>query len=167
MYHPLFLYLAKRIFYGLQQGTHMKNSQMVKKLKARVEVIEDIDQEIGAYSKLVGEELAKYLKEIIMDLADATPAHTVEAKSRARERFLEVILLCAMYCSHAKGQLLQVLRNDALERKSTFPSTLAQVLEMVNDYSVTAPAAHPTGGYEGVAFAQEASESTANRSRQK
>ena len=39
MYPPLSLYLAKRSVYRLRQGLHMNNTQLVKTLKARVEVV--------------------------------------------------------------------------------------------------------------------------------
>ena len=98
-----------------------------------------------------------------MDPADATPAHTVKDKRRARERYPVVILLCAVDRGRSGGQILQELRNDALKGKLTFPSTLAKAMAMVNEYSAMASAAHLTSGYEGVAFMQEVSESSTSR----
>ena len=103
IYHPLSLYLAKRSVYGIQQGPHMTNAQLVKKLKTRVEVVQDIGGGIGTDSKLVEDELAKYIKEIVVDLADATPAQNVEAKRSAQKRYLAVILLCAVDRGRARG----------------------------------------------------------------
>ena len=39
-YHPLSLYMAKKRVFGLQQGPHMTNAQLVEKPKVRVEVID-------------------------------------------------------------------------------------------------------------------------------
>ena len=103
IYHPLSLYLAKKSVYGIQQGPHMTNAQLVKKLKTRVEVVQDIGGGTGTDSKLVEDELAKYIKEIVVDLADATPAQNVEAKRSAQKRYLAVILLCAVDRGRARG----------------------------------------------------------------
>ena len=51
MYHPLSLYLEKISVYGLQQGPHMTNAQLLEKLKARVEVVKDIGGYIITDSK--------------------------------------------------------------------------------------------------------------------
>ena len=51
MYHPLSLYLEKISVYGLQQGPHMTNAQLLEKLKARVEVFKDIGGYIITDSK--------------------------------------------------------------------------------------------------------------------
>ena len=71
----------------------MTNAQLVKKLKARVEVFEEISGAIRAYSNLIEDKLAKYLNDITVDPADAQTAHTTEAKKQSRERYLEVILM--------------------------------------------------------------------------
>ena len=115
----------------------------------------------------MGYDLANYLKDIVVYLANATPVPTVEAKRRAQEQFLALTLLYAVDRGHAGGGLLQGLRNNARKVQSAFPSTLAKALAMVNDYSATAPVAQPTDRSKGVEFAQEASESTANRGRHK
>ena len=73
MYHPLSLYLTKRSVYRPQQGPHTKNAQLVKKLKYRVEVVEEIVGETGMESKLVAYELTKYFKEIVVDPSYSTP----------------------------------------------------------------------------------------------
>ena len=39
-YHPLSLYLAKKSLYGMQQEPHIANSQLVDKMKARVDMVE-------------------------------------------------------------------------------------------------------------------------------
>ena len=74
----------------------MTNAQLVEKLKARVKVIEDIGGAIRINSKLVEDELTKYIKEIAVDLSNALSSHIAEAKRRAREQYLAVILLYMM-----------------------------------------------------------------------
>ena len=105
MYHPISLYLEKRSIYGLQEGPYMPNAQLVKNFKSGVEVLEDIGRGIGTDSKLVEYDLTRYLKEITVDPADATPAQTVEAKRCAREQYLVVILLCAVDHGRSVGRL--------------------------------------------------------------
>ena len=38
-YHPLSMYLVNKSVYGLQQGPHITNAQLVNKLKAIVDVV--------------------------------------------------------------------------------------------------------------------------------
>ena len=83
MYHPLSLYLAKISVCMLQQVPQMTNAQLVDKLRATVEVVEEIGGEFGTDSQLVGGDIAKYLKEIVVEPSDATPSHTGKAKRRA------------------------------------------------------------------------------------
>ena len=83
----------------------MPNAQLVKNFKSGVEVLEDIGGGIGTDSKLVKDDLTRYLKEITVDPADATPAQTVEAKRCAREQYLVVILLCAVDHGRSVGRL--------------------------------------------------------------
>ena len=45
-YYPLSLYMANNSVYRLQQGPHMTKTQLVDKLKARVEVVKEIGGEI-------------------------------------------------------------------------------------------------------------------------
>ena len=52
-YHPLYLYLAKNSMCRLQQVPHVTNTQLVEKIKARVEVVEEVCRGIRVDSKLV------------------------------------------------------------------------------------------------------------------
>lgn len=61
-YHPLSLYMSKKSVYGLQQVTHMKNAQMVKKLKTTVVVVDKIDEAVVVNANLVYDELLSYIK---------------------------------------------------------------------------------------------------------
>ena len=88
MYPPLSLYIAKRSVYRLRQGLHMNNTQLVKTLKARVEVVEEIARVIRTDSKLVEYKFAKYLKDIIVEPADATPVHTIKEKGAPKSNTL-------------------------------------------------------------------------------
>ena len=153
-YHPLSLYLAKKIVYGLKQGPHMTNAQLVKKLKAIVEVVKEIGGAIGVDSNMVREKLAAYLKEIMVDLSDTKTAHTIEAQRREHGRYLIVILLCAAERGRTGGRLLQERINDNLKGQSTFPAMIAVALATINDYSNMAPTTQTRSGYEGVAFDQ-------------
>ena len=85
-YHPLSLYLSKNSMCGLQQDPNTTSTILLEKLKARVEVVEEIGGGIGVDSKLVKDELVSYLKDIAMDPADVKTAHTIETKRRVRER---------------------------------------------------------------------------------
>ena len=115
MYHPLSLYFAKRGVYRLQQGPHTTNAQLVKRLKSRVEVIKEIGRAIGTNSKLLEYKLTNYIKEIVVYPADTLPAHIVEEKRCAQERYLAVILICAVERGRADRQLLQELSNNSLK----------------------------------------------------
>ena len=96
----------------------------------------------------------------MVDPDDALPAHIVEAKTRAQDLYLAVVLLCTVDIGRAVGRVLQELSNDSLKGKSKFLATLAKALAMFNNYSYTAPEAQPTSGYEGVAFVQDAARAT-------
>ena len=73
----------------------MENAQLVTKLKARVQVVEEIGGSIEADAKLIEYEIASYLKDIGVETSNAQAAHTTEAHSRAWERYIEAILLIA------------------------------------------------------------------------
>ena len=118
----------------LQQGYMMTNTQLVYKVKARVEVVEEIGGSIGADPNLTEDEIATYLKETGVDEDNARTIHTTEAKKRDREHYLAVILLNAAYHNQTGGQLIQELKNDALKGQSTFTGTLAEVLAILNYY---------------------------------
>ena len=132
-YHPLSLYMAKKRVFGLQQGPHMTNAQLVEKPKVRVEVIEEIGGAIEADTNLVKQKLAAYLKDIMVDSADVNTAHTTEAQRRALEQYLAVILLCAEDRVRADRRILKELKNDVLKGQSAFPATQAEALAMVTE----------------------------------
>ena len=52
-YHPLSLYSSTQSVYCLQHGTMMTNTQLVDKLKSRLEVVEEIGGSIGADPNLL------------------------------------------------------------------------------------------------------------------
>ena len=137
IYYLLSLY-SSTVVYCLQQGPMMTNTQLGDKLKARVEVVEGIGGSIGAYPKLIEDEIATYIKKIGLDAANAKTIHTTEAKNQAQERYLAVILLSAEYCNRTRGQLIQLIKNGALKSQSTLPVTLSEALDMINNYSTTA-----------------------------
>ena len=140
----------------------MTNVQLVDKLKPGVEVVEEIGVSIGADPNLIVDELATYLKEIGVDATNARTIHTTEAKKRAQESYLVIILLSAVDCNRTGGRLLQELKNDAIKGQFTLPGTLEEALVMINKYSATSSTLRATGSYEQVAFAQkeEAAENT-------
>ena len=57
----------------------MTNAQLVDKLKARVEVVEEIDGSIGSDPNLIKDELDAYLKEIGVDASNSQASHTTWA----------------------------------------------------------------------------------------
>ena len=71
----------------------MTNTQLVYKVKARVEVVEEIGGSIGADPNLTEDEIATYLKETGVDADNSRSTHTTESKNRAWDCYLDVILL--------------------------------------------------------------------------
>ena len=61
-YHPLSLYMAKQIMYRLHQGPDTTNTQLAKKIKEIVEVIEEIGGTINVDTKRVEDKLTVYIK---------------------------------------------------------------------------------------------------------
>ena len=57
----------------------MTNAQLVDKLKARVEVVEEIYGSIGSDPNLIKDELDAYLKEIGVDASNSQASHTTWA----------------------------------------------------------------------------------------
>ena len=111
----------------------MTSTQLVEKLKARVEVVEEIGGSIGANPKLIEDELTKSVKEIGVDAANYKTIHTTEAKKQAQERYLAVILLSVRDRNQNRGRLLQLLKNGSLKDQYAFPVTLSEALEIIND----------------------------------
>ena len=101
------------------------NTQLVDKLKARVEVVEEIGGSIGADPKLIEDELATYIKEIGVDADNSKTIHTTEANNQAHERYLAVIMLSKSDHNRDGGRLLQELKNEALKGQYAFPVTTA------------------------------------------
>ena len=102
--------MAKKSVFGLQHSPHTTNTQLVEKLKVRVEVVEEIGGAKGVNNKLVKHKLAAYLKEIMVDPADVNTAHITKAQRRAREKYTVVILLRAADRGRAGRQILQELK---------------------------------------------------------
>ena len=141
----------------------MKNSHLVEKLRARVEVVKEIGGAVGFNTKLVNDELAAHLKDIAVSLPGANNTHTTKTHRRARERYLAVILICASDRGRSIIRLLQELKNDALKGQSALPTTLAEAIAIINSYSALAPTPQLTDGYKGVAFAQKEEGSALNK----
>ena len=112
----------------------MNNTQLVDTLKARVEVVEGIGGSIGAYPKLIEDEISTYIKKIGLDAANAKTIHTTESKNQAQERYLSIILLSAEYRNRTIGRLLQLIKNGDLKGQSASPVTLSESLAMLNKY---------------------------------
>ena len=85
----------------------MKNAQLVEKLKARVEVVEEIGGSIGAEPNLIKDELSAYFKEIGVETSNSQAFHTTDAQRQARECYLAFVLLSAVDRKRAGGHLLQ------------------------------------------------------------
>ena len=81
--------------------------------------MEEIGGSIGADPKLIDDELAIYVREIGVYAAYARTIHITEAKERAWENYLAVILLSATDSNRTRGRLLQELKNGALKGQST------------------------------------------------
>ena len=58
-------------------------TQLVEKLKARVEVVYEIGGSIGDYPKLIEDKLGTYIKQIVADAYSAGILHTNETKKQA------------------------------------------------------------------------------------
>ena len=85
----------------------MTNTHLVDKLKARVDLVEESVGSIGTDTKLIGDELATYIKEIGVDADHFRTTHTTEAKKQAQESYLAVILLSEEDRNQNRGRLLQ------------------------------------------------------------
>ena len=133
----------------------MTNAQLVDKLKARVEVVEEIYGSIGSDPNLIKDELDAYLKEIGVDASNSQASHTTWAQSQTGEKYISIILLSAADSNWSGGRLLQELKNYTLKGKFTFPGTLVEALVMLNDYSATASMLRSTDGYDQFPFAQK------------
>uniref|UniRef100_A0A7S4MY55 Uncharacterized protein n=1 Tax=Odontella aurita TaxID=265563 RepID=A0A7S4MY55_9STRA len=147
--------MAKRSVYTLWKGTCTVNAQIVEKLKARVEVVEEIGGLIGDDPKLVETKLAAYLQEEGVSAANATADHKKEEKRRVKEKYLAVVLLCDADCSRAGGPFLKEIKNNALKGQKTFPNSVAEGFGIMNDYSAAASAPKLINDSEGVEFVQE------------
>ena len=112
----------------------MTNAQLVTKLKAIVEVVEEIGGSIGSGKMLIEDELNAYPKEIGVNTSSAKAAHTTKAQMRSQEIYLDGILLSAADCNRDVGCLLQELNSYALRGHYTFPATLSEALDMLNGY---------------------------------
>ena len=154
-YNPLSLYMSNKSMYGLDQGPHIKNAQLVENLKSRVEVVEEIIRSVEFDRNLMEDKVSAYLKDILVSPSYAKTVHTTKAHRLSREQYLSVILLCVAYRGQSNGRLLQELKNDALKGQSTFPATMAEALAMINDYSDLDPTPRLIYGYEGVPFSQK------------
>jgi len=75
-YYPLSLHLAKKSIYTLRQGPYTSNAQLFEKIKARVEIVEEIRGSIGNETDLVKNELKAYLSEQGIAAADAKGGDT-------------------------------------------------------------------------------------------
>jgi len=73
------LQLAKRSIYTLRQGPYTSNAHHFEKLKARVEVVEEIGGTIGDDTEMVNGELKEYLAEEGIAETNATDDHKKEA----------------------------------------------------------------------------------------
>ena len=133
-YYPLSLYSPTKIVYFLQKGPMMNNTQLVDTLKAIVGVVEEVGGSIGAYTDLIGDEIATYIKKIGLYAANAKTIHITEAKNQAQERYLSIILLSAEYRNRTIGRLLQLIKNGDLKGQSASPVTLSESLAMLNKY---------------------------------
>ena len=133
----------------------MTKSHLVYKLKARVEVVEEIGGAVIFDTKIVEGKLSAYLKDIVVSLSYTKTVHTTKAHRRAREQYLSVILLCAADRSRSRGRFLQELKNGSLKRQSKFPETLTKALAMLNNCYALALTHSALCGYEGVAFVQK------------
>ena len=125
----------------------MTNAHMVDKLKARVDVLEEIGGSIGAEPKIFEYELYAYLKDIRVETSHYQAPHTTESQMQAREGYLAAILLSAEDFNQVGGRLIQELKNDAFKGQSIFTSKLAYLLVVINDYSATASTPRSTNGY--------------------
>ena len=61
----------------------MTNAQLVNNLKDRVELVEEICRSIGADPKLIEDELATYIKDIGVYVANSRTIHITETKKQA------------------------------------------------------------------------------------
>uniref|UniRef100_A0A7S4MQV7 Uncharacterized protein n=1 Tax=Odontella aurita TaxID=265563 RepID=A0A7S4MQV7_9STRA len=154
-YFPLSLHMAKRSVYTPRQGPYTTNSQMVKNLKARVEIVQEIGGTIGEDTKLVEAELKVHLEEEgVLDI-NSTDDHRNEVKRRARDRYLAIVLLNAADRYRSGGQIMKELKNDQLKGHGKFPKNMAEGLGMLSDYSVSAGMPQLMNDSEGIVFSQQ------------
>ena len=107
--------MSKKSVYGIHQGPYTPNTYLVEKLKARVEVVEDIGGEIGVNTNLMEDDISAYLKYITVIPSDVNTVHTTEAQRLSQERYLTVILLFAAERGRADRHLPQELNNGSLK----------------------------------------------------